>query len=138
MLSRSTPMDWQEIKTFDGIDLSESYILSWFTEDKQVAFRVDFVLSPEHPAYSPPPPTEYACFRLGTLSFNGVGSVDGLPELSKVRAATDASGEFDYGHVESLSFYSGIYEVGFEFGIAKIEAESISVSLERNLGQPVH
>ena len=104
-------------------------MLGWLHGDNQVTFRVDFVLAPEHPAYSLPPPTEWACFRLGTLLFNNVSSVRGLPAQSSVRPAIDASGEADYGHVESLTLDSGVYEIGLEFGIVSIEAEYFSVFL---------
>ena len=124
-------MDWLDITKFDGLDLSESYVLGWLRKDNQMTFQADFAVAPDHPTYSPPLPTEYAHFRLGTLSFSNVKSAKGLPDQSAVRPAIDASGEADYGHIESFTRNVGVCEIGLEFGIVNIEAESLLILLPK-------
>ena len=68
----------------------------------ELTFDVEFVLTKAHPAYAPPPPSERECFRRGTLRVVSVERL--LWEGQGVRPAVDASGELDFGHIDSFEW----------------------------------
>jgi hypothetical protein len=92
---------YAELPELTDIVLEESYVLGVTALPGQVTFDVEFVLTPDHPSYVPPPPSENECFRRGTLRLFGVRRLtwddQGRPP------ATDATGERDFGHVDRLS-----------------------------------
>ena len=49
------------------------------------------------------PLLELLCFEK-ILKFKGVSSLEGYDELKLDKAATDSSGEKDYGHIEEFKF----------------------------------
>lgn len=63
-----------------------------------VAFRLDAVLTPDHPRYAPPAPGEQHCYRRGLLTI--ASTKRSLLHRADAPAATDASGEPDYGNID--------------------------------------
>jgi hypothetical protein len=80
--------------------LEESYVLAIDDRDDAIAFSLDAVLTPSHPAYRPPAPNEQYCYRRGQLV---VASAE-RPRLRRSGAhpATDATGDQDFGNIDSL------------------------------------
>ncbi|MEM9569042.1 MAG: hypothetical protein AAF974_12125 [Cyanobacteria bacterium P01_E01_bin.34] len=64
-----------------------------------------------------PTPHEWTCYRKGTLIFSNCTSVTVLKEMSTVSPALGASGEADYGHIETFEpVGSSSYRLVGEFG----------------------
>jgi hypothetical protein len=122
-------MNWTEIPEFNGIDLSESYILGWSISQDTVEFELEVVLCSDHPQFHKPPTTDWACYHLGRLIFVGVHSLSGLPPQSKIFPATDTSGTADYGHLDTLSVDGNRFEISGDFGIATFTASGVKVDL---------
>ena len=84
------------------IVLEESYVFGITAEPGSVTFDIDFVLTPSHSDYVAPPPSEVECFRRGTMRLSGVQRLtwdrQGAPP------ATDATGERDFGHIDSFEW----------------------------------
>jgi hypothetical protein len=93
---------WTEMPEFDGVDLTESYVLGWRLDDEGLWFDLDVALVPGHPAYRPPRPDERTCWRRGVLVFPGARAVKGLDPQDAVIPAIDASDECDYGNIDTL------------------------------------
>lgn len=107
------------------VDLSESYVLRWLSDGRAVVFDLDIALFPEHPRYSSPLPEEWTCYRAGQLIFNDCTSVIGLKEMTSVTPAVDASGEVDYGHIDTFEIVNqSSYALAGEFGHVLICAAS--------------
>ncbi len=116
--------DWTAIPAFDGLDLTESFILSWEHRENLLRFEVDFVLTEDHPAFHPPIPGEWACFRRGALEFPNVRSLTGLPSMAGVRPAVDATGAHDYGHFDTfVESAPARFEVSGDFGTFSVESD---------------
>jgi hypothetical protein len=49
-------MDYDSLPGLVGIYLEDSYVLGILESSKQVVFRIDAVLTPEHPAHHAPDP----------------------------------------------------------------------------------
>lgn len=122
-------MDWLEIPELDGIALTDSFILGWLISEDSVTFQMEFVLCHDHPEYSVPSQSEWACFKKGILMFSGVSSLIGLPVQEAVRANIDPSGEKDYDEIEYMSVSENVYKFGLNFGEVIINAKALFVSL---------
>ena len=125
--------DWTEISVFDGLDLSESFVLSWHRGQDLLSFEVEFLVCESHPAYQPPAPGEWACFKKGKLEFPDVVRVLGLRSMRAVKPAIDATGERDYGHFDTFSEV-GSGEFKFEGDFGEVRVVSRNPSVEISLG----
>ena len=54
---------WTEMPEFDGIDLTESYVLGWWLDERGLHLDLDVALVPGHPQYQAPKPKERTCWR---------------------------------------------------------------------------
>jgi hypothetical protein len=109
------------------IVLEESYVLGIKAEPGTVTFDMAFVLTPNHPAYSPPPPSETECFRRGTLRLVGVRQLTWTEQGR--RPAVDASGEEDWGHVDSFAWDENHFVLTGDFGSLDAEADTVEAAL---------
>jgi hypothetical protein len=84
-----------------GVYLEDSWVLELARTDRELALRIDAVLTPAHPGYEPAKPGEQHCHRRGWLSVCG-DSIE--THLSGSRPSTDATGEEDFGNVDAFVF----------------------------------
>lgn len=80
------------------IYLEDSWVLDVVATERGVAFRLDAVLTPDHPRYQQPAPGEHHCYRRATLTL--ASTKRSLLTRSDVPGATDASGELDFGSID--------------------------------------
>jgi hypothetical protein len=97
-----------------------------------VTFSLDLALTDKHPDYAPPKPDEYLCYRRGVLVFSGVTRLAWLDQHS--RRPHDASGEVDYGNVDSMTWDDGTYRLEGSVGTLEIAARSVAVALVPETG----
>jgi hypothetical protein len=118
---------YEQLPALTDLVLEESYVLDIEARPSTVRFAVDFVLTPRHPSYQPPPPNESNCYRKGELLFTGVRELawsdQGAPP------AHDASGEVDYGNIDALHWQGSRYELEGDWGQMEVLAESLTVRL---------
>lgn len=107
---------WTQLHEFDGVDLSESYVLGWRASASELVFDLDLALTPEHPRYHKPRPNERDCWLRAALYFPSAVAIRGLLQQSSVRGAIDATGERDYGNIDELSWADGEAHLAGEFG----------------------
>jgi hypothetical protein len=74
--------------------------------DDGLTFVLDLVLTPTHPEYSPPPCDQARCFRRGTLVVESDAAI--FLHRSSLPPAVDASGELDYGQIDTFCPVSGL------------------------------
>lgn len=118
-------MDWTELDKFRGIDLNDSFILGWCHEGQNVIFELEASIWPESEHYLPPKPNEYTCYRRATLSFKNVFEWTGLLSMESAPKATDATGGFDFGNIESLQVLSNGFSVEGDFGKVNIKGGNL-------------
>jgi hypothetical protein len=118
---------YTELPGLAEIVLEESYVLGIRIEPGTVSFDMDFVLSSHHPRYTPPPPDERDSFRRGTLRLLGVRRLrwdgQGAPP------ALDASGEIDFGHIDSFEWEDDTFVLEGDWGRLEANASEVAASL---------
>jgi hypothetical protein len=113
-------MNWTDMPVFKGIDLNDSFVLSWSRQSGELVIDLEASIWPESPFYTEPKPDEYTCYRKATLRFVGVFEVVGLESMESVRFFTDANGEIDYGNIDSLRGSDSTYHLCGNFGEVEI------------------
>ena len=91
-------IDYTHLPGLDGVYLEDSYVLAIEESAGRVTFRLDAVLTPEHPAYRDPPAGQHHWYATGDLVFPEATSVHWV-RRSTLRY-TDASGDTDLGNVD--------------------------------------
>ena len=118
---------YTDLRELAEIVLEESYVLGIKAEPGTMTLDMDFVLTPNHPSYSPPPSSEWACFRRGTLRLVGVRRLTWTDQGQP--PALDASGERDWGHVDTFEWDEGRFVLAGDFGSLEAEAEKVEAAL---------
>jgi hypothetical protein len=96
---------YQNLPGFETYVLEESWVLGVTARPTSVVFRMDVVLTPEHPRYQPPRTGNNLYYADGHLVFDEVTDLEWVAQGAP--AATDATGEIDYGHIDSMTWDSG-------------------------------
>jgi hypothetical protein len=113
-------MDWNQIELFKGIDLTDSFVLSWAHDDNQLSFELEASIWPESEYYSKPQNGEYTCYLKAALKFTDVQSLNGLKSIDLVPSTTDPDGSMDYGNIETLSQTETGFNLSGDFGTVNI------------------
>ncbi|MEV6237828.1 hypothetical protein [Lentzea sp. NPDC051838] len=120
-------IDYTQIDELRLFYLEDSWVLGVTAWPGMLAFSIEFVLRPEHKDYQTPLPGERYSYRRGELRFEGVSNLhwigQGLPP------ARDASGELDYGGVDSFELNDGFYRIRGDFGEVSVQADSLRIVL---------
>ncbi len=123
MPGASETIDWRKLREFAGVDLTGSFVLTWYLEADTLFVDCDILLLPTHPFYEKPRPAEKVCIRAAILEFpfcTGV-SVDGSTGGDDIEGFVSRLG---HGAISGMQRYEdGRYELQGEFGTVTIEAE---------------
>ena len=113
-----------------GIELRESYVLSWTTEGESLLIDADLLLTPGHPAFEEPRPAEKQCYRPAWIEFpwcTGVRTGDRTGRADEVVRTLGG------GKISGLrAAGDGGWELAGEFGAVFIQAEAPMVRLKNN------
>jgi hypothetical protein len=107
--------------------LEDSFVLQITAEPREVRFSLDIVLVPSHPEYHPPEPGEHHCYRRATLTFFLVSELSWRDQT--VGPSSDASGELDYGNIDTFEWSGDSYHLTGDWGTMVVRAESIKLML---------
>ena len=124
-------MNWEEMEIFKGIDLNDSFVLSWQGESNEITFELEASIWPESKYYEKPKENEHTCYKPATLSFKNIKKSNGLLEINQVKATTDAAGEIDYGNIDNLEKTKQGFLVEGEFGSVSIIGGEISFEIKK-------
>jgi hypothetical protein len=120
---------YAEVDEFSSYYLEDSYVLGIVATPGHLAIELDVVLTPSHPEYSEDHPGEQHCYRRGRLAFSGVTCL--LWEDQGLPSAEDATGEMDYGGIDSWSVQDGNRHVLVgDFGRISIISNRAELSLK--------
>ncbi|WP_079178168.1 hypothetical protein [Streptomyces mangrovisoli] len=119
--------DYREVGELGQYFLEESYVLSIQASPGDLSLEMDLALSPEHPQHEPASPNERHCYRRGTIRYSGVKDLQWFDQGTP--PAVDATGELDYGNIDSLTVEGDAYGMEGDFGRITIVARDISILL---------
>jgi hypothetical protein len=120
---------YDEIEEFNGYFLEESYVLSINAQPGTVVFRLNFALTTRHANYFEPLPGEQFCYVNGTLIFSGVSSLTWDRQGSP--PAVDATGEVDYGNIDTFSLEASTYQLSGDWGLMRLQAENARMTVDK-------
>ena len=123
-------MNWTELSEFEGIDLNDSFVLSWKKTTDKLEFNLEASIWPNSAYYRKPKPNEYTCYRKATLSFLDVIIVSGLLPIDAVKPKIDPDGTSDYGNIDSLTKNSNGYCITGEFGVVEISGGKLEFKIK--------
>lgn len=118
----SGPTDWRQLREFAGIDLDQSFILSWHIEAETLMIDIDVHLTTDHPFYEKPRPAEKVCIRPAIIEFP---FCDQVTDASGASSSTPETVErLRHGAIKGLRRHEdGRYEISGEFGTVFVVAE---------------
>lgn len=119
---------YTEIPGFEHVYLEDSFVLGVVASPGRLTFTIDAVLTPEHPHYQPPKQDEHHCYQRGVIVFERVGRL--VWEGQGNPPAVDATGEIDYGSIDSMYAQGPLFSLSGEWG--KIQVESHTPVLKLN------
>jgi hypothetical protein len=106
--------DYTTLADLSAVYLEDSYVLQIVEEPSAVRFRLEAVLTPEHPAYHPPKPGEQYCYATGWLIFSEVEKVEWTRRSDA--HFTDATGEVDLGNIDYMRREAEGWALGGDWG----------------------
>jgi hypothetical protein len=107
--------------------LEESYVLDIQARPGLVTLEMDLALHVDHPRHRPASPGERHCYLRGTMRFLHVEELHWVDQGTP--PAKDATGELDYGTVDSLVVEGNLYVLTGDFGRISVTASDLSIRL---------
>lgn len=123
---------YTEIDGLEDIVLEESWVLGLKATPGQLVFKVDFILTTDHPLYRPPAPGTMWYTRRGELRFQTVKSLQWSDQGAP--PAEDANGVIDYGHIDSFEWKPGCYRLEGDWGFMEVAAGDVEVTIDKAEG----
>ncbi len=129
MTKSQAAVDWRDLAEFAGVDLGESYILSWHAEGGALIVDVDLLLTPGHAHYETPRPNERICIRPAKLEFRYCDSIE-IDGRRFDETLAETAARLRPGAVAGLRrLDDGRFEISGPFGTVLIDAERPLVRL---------
>ena len=119
--------DYCALPALEHVVLEESWVLGIVVRPDLVEIDVDLCYARDHPELLPPRKDEYAYFRRGTIRFINVSSASW--EKSRALPARDASGDEDWGHIDTLEWEGTAFKLTGDFGVIGLKATTVEVEL---------
>jgi hypothetical protein len=117
---------YTEIPGFETFLLEESWVLEIEAHPRTLSIKLELALVPEHPDYTAPGPGAL-CHRSGMIRFGGVESLSWSHQT--LQPATDATGEIDYGHIDTFDWTPEEFRLIGDFGHITLRATDVRVEL---------
>lgn len=115
--------DWTELREFVAVGLTDSFVLSWQMDAATLMIDLDLFLSPEHPFYEKPRPSEKSCYRAAFLEFPTCTQVLVAGKTAKV-SPVEAIQSLAPGRIAGLKRTGeGRYEIYGKFGTVEVLAD---------------
>ena len=116
-------VDWRRLREFAGVDLTHSFVLTWYLEADTLFIDCDILLLPDHPFYEKPRPAEKVCIRPAIIEFPFCTAVFG-DGATAGENLDDSVKQLGHGAISGMQRCAdGRYELRGEFGRVIIDAE---------------
>jgi hypothetical protein len=113
-------IDYSQFPDLQGVYLEDSYVLSISEFPGQLRFKLDAVLTPEHPAYHDPLPGQQYCYADGSLVFPDATCIEWVKRSAN--RYVDAAGEEDLGNIDSLTVDGDAFVVEGDWGEVRVHS----------------
>ncbi len=118
---------YTEIPELEHFVLEESWVLDISSTPGGLTIRIDLVFDKDHPELKPAPAGDVYYTRQSLLRFDGVRRLEWMDQGA--RPSRDASGEVDYGHIDSMLWEDDQYELEGDFGTIRLSASRVHIEL---------
>lgn len=130
----ATSNDWRDLREFKGVDLSESFVLSWLLRDEILRIDIDLCLLPDHVFYESPRPAESECYRPAVLQFPACTSLRRHGDSDAAQETADVAASLGHGKITRFSRVSnGRYELHGRFGKVEITADRPILNISESM-----
>jgi hypothetical protein len=116
---------YDELPGLEHLYLEDSFVLGVHDDADTLRFDIEAVLTEQHPRYSPPKPDEQYSYLPVALVFAAPRAVKWVERPMK--PTVDATGEIDYGNIDSFTWEDDRYELSGEWGHVVIDGEPPAV-----------
>ncbi|OLR90326.1 hypothetical protein BJP25_03595 [Actinokineospora bangkokensis] len=110
-------MPYHEAADLD-VYLEDSFVLGIEETPGVLRFRLDAVLTPEHPDWHPPHPGEQHCYVGAHLTFRACTRVEWISRTGATY--TDASGEADHGNIDTMTRHPTHWHLTGDWGEVRV------------------
>jgi hypothetical protein len=110
--------NYTEIPELAHLYLEDSYVLGIAEGDGAIAFELEAVLTPGHPAYAEPRPGEQHGYVKARLTFADATEIRWLRRSRQVYR--DATGESDLGNIDTCIRDGDHYEITGDWGEVRV------------------
>lgn len=119
---------YYELPGLEQIYLEDSFVLGVEILPGTVKIQLDVVLREGHPSYVAPSADEQYCFRKGALRLEEVSEVTW--RMPTGPPAVDASGDTDYGGIDSYEVDDSVHRIIGEIGELNVTCDWYSLQLD--------
>lgn len=118
---------YQSVQGLEQVVLEASYVLDVLATPTLLTFQLDAFLTPQHPDYVTPSKDEQERYRPAILTFSKLNKL--IWDFKTVSPAVDASGEIDYGSIDSMTITGQTYTIEGDFGRIEVNAKEAKFSI---------
>jgi hypothetical protein len=113
---------YHELPGFEHVYLEDSWVLEVLDAADEFRLRIDVVLTEQHPRWTTPKPDEVYSYASASLVFANPRRVEWTRQAG--HPATDASGEIDWGHIDSFIWDETRFELEGDWGAVIVEGDA--------------
>lgn len=110
--------NYTTLPTLASVYLEDSYVLDIVEQPGELKFRLEAVLTENHPAYHPPKPGERYCYATGWLTIPNIARAEW--EHRSTQRYTDATGEEDLGNIDFLTREGDHWLIDGDWGTVRV------------------
>ena len=88
---------------------------------------MDFALAPDHPDYLPPGDESQECYKRGLIRITNFSKA--IWNASGLSPSTDATGELDFGNLDTFSYDGRSWFLAGDWGTIILEGGILSIKL---------
>jgi hypothetical protein len=119
---------YEKLPGLEHIYLEDSFVLACIESESEIVFSLDLVLTPGHERYTPAKPNEQHCYRSGKLIFRNPTAVT-WSRKDFNDPSIDASGQIDFGAIDSMALEDGVYRLVGSWGAVTIKSDPPTILL---------
>ncbi len=112
---------YEDLPGFEHLYLEDSFVLGIDETASEVRFRVEAVLTKDHPQWIDSSPSEVNTYMQLTITFPQARNV--WWEERSMRPIRGPDGDVDYGNIDAFRWDGSHYQVAGEWGHVHIESD---------------
>jgi hypothetical protein len=119
-------------ENFKYIYLEDSYVLEIRESRNSIVFKMEFVLTKNHPLYKEPKRNSQYCYQIGNIKFIEIEEKTWIVKNLNV-VNLDANGETDLGNIDNFYKDQDTYYVEGDWGSLFLKCKQIIIDYNNSL-----